>query len=147
MLLLLVFGATAALAIGFIAVLAWRLRTPAPDDLASKTIATKPPPPASPLHHEAEQRALVLLRDLVTLADFERYLRDGYLAIDSPNIPGRVYVIPSAPGPVEVYEADRPVMRVCVQFVERMPHADSVVMHKLMIEADEHEYLRIANRV
>ena len=31
--------------------------------------------------------------------------------------------------------------------VERVPDHDTVVMHKLMIEGNEREYLRIANRV
>ncbi|MDP9382063.1 MAG: hypothetical protein M3Q29_18355 [Chloroflexota bacterium] len=40
---------------------------------------------------------------------------------------------------------DRLLMPLCVQPVERMPHADVVLTHKLMIEGNEQEYLRGAD--
>ena len=78
---------------------------------------------------------------------FERLTRRGYLEVPSPTFPSRVYLVPERQGPVTVCENGRPVMRLCVQTVERVPDYDTVVMHKLMIEGNEREYLRIANRV
>ena len=37
-------------------------------------------------------------------------------------------------------------MRLCVQPVESLPDADVVVLHKLMIEANEESYLQKANK-
>ena len=96
---------------------------------------------------EAEQRAETLLREVVGEDGFARLARRGYLQVPSPTFPSRVYLVPERQGPVTVCENGRPVMRLCVQTVERVPDYDTVVMHKLMIEGNEREYLRIANRV
>jgi hypothetical protein len=37
-------------------------------------------------------------------------------------------------------------MALCVQPIDPVPDGDVVMMHKLMIEGNEEEYLRIANR-
>ncbi|HXI15073.1 MAG TPA: hypothetical protein VNM48_01790 [Chloroflexota bacterium] len=78
---------------------------------------------------------------------FAEMIKRGYLAVHSPTFPSRVYLVPERQGPVTVCEHGRPVMRLCVQTVERVPDYDTVVMHKLMIEGSEREYLRVANRV
>ena len=96
---------------------------------------------------EAERRAELLLREVIGGEAFERLMRRGYLEVPSPTFPSRVYLVPERQGPVTVCENGRPVMRLCVQTVERVPDYDTVVMHKLMIEGNEREYLRVANRV
>jgi hypothetical protein len=96
---------------------------------------------------EAERRAEVLVREVVGEAGFADMVRRGFLEVRSPTFPNRVYLVPERQGPVTVCEHGRPVMRLCVQTVERVPDYDTVVMHKLMIEGNEREYLRIANRV
>ena len=96
---------------------------------------------------EAERRAEILLREVIGEEAFIRLGRRGYLEVPSPTFPSRVYLVPERQGPVTVCENGRPVMRLCVQTVERVPDYDTVVMHKLMIEGNEREYLRIANRV
>ena len=96
---------------------------------------------------EAERRAEVLLREVIGERAFADMVRRGYLEVASPMFPNRVYLVPERQGPVTVCENGRPMMRLCVQTVERVPDYDSVVMHKLMIEGNEREYLRIANRV
>src|SRR2546429_2447478 len=47
---------------------------------------------------------------------------------------------------IQVIENGRAVMRLCVQPVECLPDADVVVLHKLMIEANEENYLQKANK-
>jgi hypothetical protein len=54
--------------------------------------------------------------------------------------------VPRHQGQVKVYEGGVPIMALCVQSVEPIPDGDAVLMHKLMIEGNEEEYLRIANR-
>jgi len=60
--------------------------------------------------------------------------------------PPSVYCVPRARGYVQVIENGRAVMRLCIQPVECLPDADVVVLHKLMIEANEEHYLQKANK-
>ena len=71
--------------------------------------------------------------------------RCGYLAIPSPTIPHRVYRIPRRREVVTVYEHGRPVLELCVQPATPLPAAEVVLMHKLLIEGAEADYLRLAN--
>jgi hypothetical protein len=96
---------------------------------------------------EAERRAEQMLRDILGDGPFQQFIRRGYLEVRSPTFPTRVYLVPERQGPVTVCEYGKPVMRLCVQCVDRVPDYDAVAMHKLMIEGNEQEYLRVANRV
>ncbi len=58
---------------------------------------------------------------------------------------GRIYHVPAGPGWVDVYESGELCLRVCVEPVERLPQADVVLAHKLMIEGDEQRYMWAAN--
>ncbi len=70
----------------------------------------------------------------------------GYVEVPSPTTAQRIYRVPRARGYVQVIENGRAVMRLCVQPVECLPDADVVVLHKLMIEANEEHYLQKANK-
>ena len=94
----------------------------------------------------AERRAADLLRDVLTPEQFRQLAWSGYLEIPSSTEPQRVYRVPLAKGYVQVVEQGRTVMRLCVQPIEYLPDADVVVLHKLMIEADEENYLLRANK-
>jgi hypothetical protein len=94
----------------------------------------------------AERRAADLLRDVLTPEQFRQLTWSGYLEIPSSTEPQRVYRVPLAKGYVQVVEHGRTVMRLCVQPIEYLPDADVVVLHKLMIEADEENYLLKANK-
>jgi hypothetical protein len=94
----------------------------------------------------AERRATGLLRDILTPEQFRQLLWKGYLEISSPTSSQRVYRVPGNRGFVQVIENDRAVMRLCLQPAECLPDADIVVLHKLMIEADEETYLEKANK-
>jgi hypothetical protein len=95
----------------------------------------------------ARERAEVVLRELLTEDEYRQLNRLGYLGVPSPSRPGRTYRVPHHGGQVRVYEGGRPIMALCVQSVVPMPAGDVVLMHKLMIEGNEVEYLRIANRL
>ncbi len=95
----------------------------------------------------AERRATNLLRDVLTPEQCRQLLWHGYLEVPSPSAAGRVYRVPRARGGfVQVIEDGKAVMRLCVQPVERLPDADVIVLHKLMIEANEEHYLQRANK-
>ena len=96
---------------------------------------------------EANRRANELLHSVLTSEQYRQLTRNGYLDIPSPRDPGCVYRVPRAQGLVGVIEQGRRKMSLCLQPLEWVPDADMVVMHKLMIEADEETYLQTANKI
>lgn len=94
----------------------------------------------------AEQRARVLLRQMIGDADFERMTRRGYLDVPSTLVPGRIYRVPYFRGMVNVLEDGIATMQLCVVPTRWVPDPDIVIIHKLLIEGDEARYLRLANR-
>lgn len=94
----------------------------------------------------AERRAADLLHDILTPEQCRQLMWRGYLEVPSPTTAQRVYRVPRTRGYVQVLENGRAVMRLCVQPVEYLPDADIVVLHKLMIEANEEIYLQQANK-
>jgi hypothetical protein len=93
----------------------------------------------------AEARAGALLEDLLTEDEYHQLQRRGYLGVPSPSRSGRTYRVPRQRGQVRVYEGRALVMTLCVGPVGWLPDGDVVLLHKLMIEGDEAEYLRVAN--
>ena len=96
---------------------------------------------------EADRRAKELLRSMLTDQQYRQLMHRGYLDIKSPRKPGCVYRVPKSQGLVEVIEYGIRKMSLCLQPFEWVPDADVVVMHKLMIEADEETYLQRANKL
>ena len=94
---------------------------------------------------EAKRRAGEVLRAVLTQEQCCQLVQRGYLDIPSPSDPERIYRVPQAPGFVQVRERGRVKMKLCLQPLEWIPDADIVVIHKLMIEADEQTYLQKAN--
>jgi hypothetical protein len=93
----------------------------------------------------ADRRARQLLREVLTHEQYRQLIQRGYIDIPSPSYPERVYRVPKAPGHVHVIENKRLQAGLCLQPLDRVPDADFVVIHKLMIEADEETYLQKAN--
>jgi hypothetical protein len=94
---------------------------------------------------EAQARADALLRRLLTDAEYRQLAERGHLEVPSPSRPGRTYLVPRRPGQVRVYEHGVPLVSLCVGPVEPLPDADVVLLHRLMIQANEDEYLRQAH--
>jgi len=94
----------------------------------------------------AERRASELLRAVLTPEQYGQLIQEGHIDIASPSNPGRVYRVPQSPGRVQVRENGKLKLWLCVQPFRWLPDADLVVIHKLMIEADEEVYLQKANR-
>ena len=96
-------------------------------------------------HLSAESRAKVLLREMLSENQYQQLIKFGYLEIPSPTFNNRIYRIPGSGGLVKVFERGCAVMELCLQPAEPLPDGDVIVMHKLMIEANEQEYLQKAN--
>jgi hypothetical protein len=94
----------------------------------------------------AQERSLALLKAVLDEGEYQQLTRWGYLDISSPSNPQRVYRIRRNGGLVSVYEDGKAVKEVCVQPVEPLPRDDVVLLHKLMIEGNEQEYLAKANQ-
>jgi hypothetical protein len=95
----------------------------------------------------APRRAEVLLLQVLTAQEYAMLADRGYLYVLSPSRPERVYRVPRDCGIVVIRERGRVVGGLCVQSVVPFPAADTVAMHKLMIEGAEDEYLRTANHL
>lgn len=93
----------------------------------------------------AARRARALLRAVLTEREYRLLARRGYLEVNSPSNAQRVYRIPGAGGLVRVYDHGTAVMDLCLQPAEPLPEEDIVLLHKLMIEGNEQEYLARAN--
>lgn len=92
----------------------------------------------------AQERSLELLRDVLNAQEVEQWTRQGYLDVSSPQNAQRIYRIRRADGLVRVYEQGKAVRALCLQPVEPLPSNDLVVLHKLMIKGNEHEYVQQA---
>jgi hypothetical protein len=94
----------------------------------------------------ASERAEALLRRHLSPSDLAHLDRFGSLQVPSRLHEGRLYAIPTY-GPVTVLQDGVVIMRLCVQPRDELPGRESVLVHKLHIEASEEEYLRRANLV
>ncbi|HEU5368347.1 MAG TPA: hypothetical protein VFU69_07790 [Ktedonobacterales bacterium] len=101
---------------------------------------------AANLPASAHEHAQDLLRDVLEQREYEQLMQRGYLDISSPSNPQRIYRIRRNGGLVSVYEQGKAIQEVCVQSTELLPRDDVVVLHKLMIQGNEQEYLAKANQ-
>jgi hypothetical protein len=95
----------------------------------------------------AERRARQLLRAVLTPDQYHHLIRRGYIDIPSPSHPQRFYRVPKVHGRVHLVENEVLQAILCLQPLDWVPDADFVVIHKLMIEADEETYLQKSNRI
>jgi len=94
---------------------------------------------------DAERRAQLLISQMLDRQQQEQLTALGFLELRSQLIQGRSYRIPRRRGQVQVYEEGRHAGSLCIQPTRWVPDADLILMHKLMIEGNEAEYLRTAN--
>ena len=92
------------------------------------------------------ESAETLLRELLDEREYQQLKQRGYVDVASPNDPQRIYRIPGYAGLVRVYEDGWAVRELCLQSVEPLPSGDVVLMHKLLIQGDELEYLARARQ-
>jgi len=94
----------------------------------------------------AQERSLELLRAVLDEGEVEQWTRQGYLDVSSPQHAQRIYRIRRTGGLVQVYEQGKVVRALCLQPVEPLPSHDLLVLHKLLIQGNEQEYLQQANQ-
>jgi hypothetical protein len=93
----------------------------------------------------ADRRAHELLRSVLNGEQYGQLMRNSYLEIKSPRDPGCIYRVLRTQGLVRVIEHGRHKANLCVQTRDAVPGADILVIHQLMIGADEETYLQTAN--
>jgi hypothetical protein len=93
----------------------------------------------------AKRRAHLLLCAVLTEHEYIQLIISNCVDVRSPSNPRRVYRIPARPGQVTVYEDGQPLERLCLLPMGWLPDDDLIVLHKLLIQADEQGYLRTAN--
>jgi hypothetical protein len=94
---------------------------------------------------DAERRAQQLINQMLTRDQLAQLNGLGFIELRSRLIPSRAYRVPRRRGQVQVYEEGRHAGSLCIQPTRWVPDGDLVLMHKLMIEGNETEYLRTAN--
>jgi CheY-like chemotaxis protein len=93
----------------------------------------------------AEGAARELLRALLTDEEYRQLTTCGYMEVRSQSRAERTYRIPAAGGMVRMLEGGKEVLHLCLQPTTMLPRGDVVLLHKLLLEADEEKYLRTAN--
>lgn len=96
---------------------------------------------------QSSERSAELLKDVLDECEYAQLRESGYLDIASPGYDERVYRVPQQGGRVCVYERGTPMYELCLQPIVPLPLNDLVVLHKLMIQANELEYLACANQL
>jgi hypothetical protein len=129
-----------------------RARAPAPAATAAELAAARAAIQAAHAARVAADRLAAaradeLLRDMLTAQEYEQLVKSDYLDVPSPGYPHRFYRIPARYGRVQLFEQGKAVCELCVVSTEALPHADVIVMHRLLIQGSEETYLSTANRL
>jgi hypothetical protein len=80
-------------------------------------------------------------------AEYAELRKQGFVEVASQLVGGRKYRIPANGSPVAVLEPNGRVVYLCLQPESPIPRKELVVVHKLLLEADEAGYWQRANRV
>jgi hypothetical protein len=91
-------------------------------------------------------RAHELMKGVLDEHEYHQVMTKGFLDIHSPNKEGRIYRVRRCGGTVAMFEHGFQVLELCVQPAEPLPRGDVVLLHKLMIQGNETEYLATARR-
>ena len=95
---------------------------------------------------KAEAAARELLLTNLTQEEQQQLASQGYLEVKSPSRVGRSYHIPAEGGTVHMLENGRVTLLLCLESTESLPRSDVILMHKVLLQADEEYYLRTANQ-
>jgi len=96
----------------------------------------------------AEQRARLLLRDMIGEEAFRQYLKRGFITCQGPS--GIRYRVTGGQNKIVAYMKNAqgryvPFEELCIVVTEPMPFTDWVIWRKLMCEGDEFALRKIAN--
>ena len=95
---------------------------------------------------EAQERALRLLREMLTREQLAAFEKDKRIPVDAPS--GQRYIIHKGrAGNVFSIKDGKQVEKFCIQPDDLdIPDEDCMLAQKLLLEANEDEFLRVANR-
>ncbi|MBI4493121.1 MAG: hypothetical protein HY690_10065 [Chloroflexi bacterium] len=96
---------------------------------------------------QALDRAEHLVQTVLSDQEHQQLQEQGYLELPSRLHQGRRYRIPARPGLVEQLDPGGRRRLLCLVPLVTLPEPELVLVHKLWIEADEEQYLRLANRI
>lgn len=96
---------------------------------------------------EAYARAERLVQAVLSERERRQLKEQGYLEVPSRLQSGRLYRIPARPGLVEQVDPNGRRRLLCLVPMDPIPDPEVVLVHKLWLEADEAQYLRLANRI
>jgi hypothetical protein len=112
-----------------------------------RSIVEEPPPPGRmPGRSTTNQRVDEMLRALLDASEYHTLMTRGYLDVASSENADCIYRIPRYGGMVTLYERGRATIDLCVQPADPLPGGDVVVLHKLLIQANELDYVATARR-
>lgn len=91
-----------------------------------------------------EMTAIGTLREMITEAEFRKYIVHGFLLIRGDS--GRVYQVFRSRAHTKVWEKGKVVEEVCVRIKDRkIPPTDNVIAFKILIETSENEFKKLGN--
>jgi hypothetical protein len=97
-----------------------------------------------PVNQETpEYQALLTLREMITEAEFRKYLKDGFLLVQIKN---KTYQIFRDKPHTKVYQDGKLVEEVCVRIKDKkIPPTDNVIAFKTILETSEDQLRSMAN--
>lgn len=91
-----------------------------------------------------EMTAIETLREMITEADFRKYMVHGFLLVKGQS--GRIYQVFRNKSHTKVWENGKVVEEVCVRIKDRkIPPTDSVIALKVLIETNEDDFRKLGN--
>jgi hypothetical protein len=88
--------------------------------------------------------AMQTLREMITEADYRKYIKDGFITIRGQS--GKIYQIFRNKSHTKVYFKGELIEEICVRLKSNAPPTDSVIAFKTMIEVDEESFAVLGNR-
>jgi len=94
---------------------------------------------------ENEQIAIDTLREMITEAEFRKYLRYGFVLVEGQS--GDVFQVFRNDWHTKVWRGGRLIEEICVRISNNMnvPPTDNVIAFKTMIETNEDDFRKIGN--
>lgn len=97
-----------------------------------------------PEETEPERKALETLREVVTEAEFRKYLRYGFVLVKGES--GKTYQVFKNKSHCRVWLNGKLIEEVCVRIKDKeVPLTDNVIAFKTMIEASEVDFKKLGN--
>lgn len=91
----------------------------------------------------ADERARLLLEEFLSPTQLKQWIKDGTFFIETPN--GKLFKL-GKKGTRELNGKEQAIASYCIHTKRAVPQCDNILARKLLLETDEGEFRRIANR-